>query len=129
MVVDSLADVKAAFDGWRGGKSHVREAIPVPLLERARAAARRYGPVAVSRVTKVGRARLSAGSGDRGRKAAPAERVPVPSYSRLEMQAPAATMRPFAELEMSTGLKVRLFTQTDEILALVSSLCGNRGTP
>jgi hypothetical protein len=36
----------------------------------------------------------------------------------------AATTRPFAEVELPTGLKVRLFTETGEALGLLSSLLG-----
>jgi hypothetical protein len=125
MEVDSLADVKAAFEEWRSKKSHPREAIPGALMEMARAAARRHGPAVVARATKVDRARLSAGLGSRARRGARAGRVPA--YSRLEIEAPGAAIRPFAELEMPTGLTVRLFTQTHETLALVSSLCGTGG--
>jgi len=46
----------------------------------------------------------------------------------LELAAPTgATPRPFAEVEMPTGLKVRLFTGTDEALGLLSSLLGAGG--
>lgn len=127
MVVDSLADLKAAFEEWRSHKRHAREPIPAVLFDRARAAARRYGPAAVARAAKVDRARLSAGRRGRGRKTAPAARVP--SYSRLEVTAAPAPLRPFAELEMPTGLKIRLFSETDETVALVSSLCGAGGAP
>jgi hypothetical protein len=48
-------------------------------------------------------------------------------YSRLELSAPAATARPFAEVEMPTGLKVRLFADTGEALGLLSSLLGTGG--
>ena len=52
----------------------------------------------------------------------------LPTYSRLELAAPAAaTARPFAEVEMPTGLKVRLFTETGETLGLLSSLLGAGG--
>jgi hypothetical protein len=120
---ESLAELKAAFEGWRRRKRHVREAVPVELLQRARAAAGRHGPAAVARATKMARGRLAAG-GDRGER----RRVPgasVPTYSRLELAAPAAaTTRPFAEVELPTGLKVRLFTETGEALGLLSSLLG-----
>jgi hypothetical protein len=48
-------------------------------------------------------------------------------YSRLELSAPAATARPFAVVEMPTGLRVRLFTDTSEALGLLSSLLGAGG--
>ena len=52
----------------------------------------------------------------------------MPTYSRMELAAPAATTaRPFAEVELPTGLKVRLFTETGEALGLLSSLLGAGG--
>ena len=122
----SLAELKAAFEKWRRRKRHVREAVPVELLQRARAAAGRHGAAAVARATKVDRGRL-----DTGRSRGKAGRVPgasVPTYSRLELAAPAAaTARLFAEVEMPTGLKIRLFTETGEALGLLSSLLGAGG--
>jgi hypothetical protein len=122
---ESLAELKAAFGKWRSRKRYVREAVPVELLQRARTAAGRHGAAAVARATKVAQGRLET-TGSRGKK----RRLPgagVPRYSRLELAAPAATARPFAEVEMPTGLKVRLFTETSEALGLLSSLLGARG--
>jgi hypothetical protein len=122
---ESLAALKAAFQEWRSRKRHVREAVPAALLQRARAAAGRHGPAAVARATKVERGRLGT-SGSRGKK----RRLPgaaVPRYSRLELAAPAAAARPFAEVELPTGLKVRLFTETGDALGLLSSLLGAGG--
>jgi hypothetical protein len=52
----------------------------------------------------------------------------VPTYSRLHLAAPAAaTVQPFAEVELPTGMKVRLFTGTGEVFALLSSLLGTGG--
>jgi len=45
----------------------------------------------------------------------------------VELAAPVAMPRPFAEVEMPTGLKVRLFTQTDAALELLRSLCATGG--
>jgi hypothetical protein len=122
---ESLAELKAAFEKWRSKKRHVREAVPAELLQRARAAAVRHGWAAVARATKVDRGRLET-ERSRGEK----RRVPgagVPLYSRVELAAPAVTARPFAEVEMPTGLRVRLFTETGEALGLLSSLLGAGG--
>jgi hypothetical protein len=123
---ESLAELKAAFEKWRSRKRHVREAVPAELLQRARAAAGRHGAAAVARATKVDRGRL-----DTGRSRGKEGEMPgagMPTYSRLELAAPAAaTARPFAELELPTGLKVRLFTETREALGLLSSLLGAGG--
>lgn len=123
---ESLAKLKAAFKDWRRKKRYLREAVPPDLLERARAAARRHGPAAVARATRVDRGRLKTGRRiSRGGTRESAARVPA--FSRVELAVPAATTQPFAEVEMPTGLKVRLFTQTDAALELLSSLFGARG--
>jgi hypothetical protein len=126
---ESLVDLKAAFDEWRSRKRHEREAVPGDLLRRACAAARHHGPAAVARATKVDRGRLKTG-GARGKKRrAPAPAASAPTYSRLDLAAPAvATVRPFAEVEMPTGLKVRLFTDAAEAIGLLSSLLGAEGS-
>jgi hypothetical protein len=48
----------------------------------------------------------------------------TPVFSRLEIPAPSATPCPIAEVETVTGLKLRIFTPTQEMLGLLSSLCG-----
>ena len=127
MDVDSLAGLSAAFEAWRSKKRHPREAVPAYLMERARAAARRHGPAAVARATKVERARLfKSRRKEHGENVAVA--MSVPTYSRVEVPALAVPiLRPFAEVEMPTGLKVRLFTETSEALELLSSLLGAGG--
>jgi hypothetical protein len=122
---ESLAKLKAAFEDWRSKKGDLRARVPADLLSRARAAARRHGPMAVHRATKVDRGRLKTGRRtSRGGTRAPALRVPA--FSRVELVAPAPS-RPFAEVEMPTGLKVRLFTPTDAALELLSSIFGPAG--
>ena len=122
---ESLAELKAAFEKWRSRKRHVREAVPAELLQRARAAAGRHGWAAVARVTKVDRGRLESDRSRDGKRRVPGTGGPM--YSRLELSAPAATARPFAEVEMPTGVRVRLFTDTSEALGLLSSLLGGGG--
>jgi len=118
---ESLVELKAAFDEWRSRKRHAREAVPADLLRRACAAARHHGAAAVAQATKVDRGRLKTGRRSRGGRKAPA--ASAPTYSRLDLAAPPAA-RPFAEIEMPTGLKVRLFTGAGEAIGLLSSLLG-----
>jgi len=121
----SLAGLKESFEKWRSRKRYLREAVPADLLERARKAALWHGPAAVARVTKLDRSRLKIGKGSR-----PATRrtaAIVPAFSRVELAAPAVAIRPFAEVETTAGLKLRLFTPTDQVLGLLSSLCGVGG--
>jgi hypothetical protein len=125
MEIESLAGLKAAFDQWRSKKRHPREAVPADLLGRACRAARRHGAAAVARATKVDRGRLKTGGPrHRGKRTTS---TPVPAFSRVNLGAPAAVAAPFAELEMATGLKLRLFAQTDETLELLSNLCAAGG--
>jgi hypothetical protein len=125
MEVESLAGLKTAFEEWRSRKRHPREAVPPELVKRAREAARRYGPAAVARATKVDRGRLKVGRRSRVPSTAVAARVTT--FSRLELAAPSVAARPFAEVETATGLKLRLFMQTDEALKLLSFLCVSGG--
>lgn len=118
-VDESLAGLKTAFDEWRRRKRHPREAIPANLVESARLAVRRHGPAAVVRATKIDRERLKGG----GRAAAA-----VPTFSRLEFGPLPAATHPFAEIVTTAGVKVRLFAQSNEALALISSLCGAGAT-
>ena len=122
---ESLAGLRAAFGEWRSRKRHLREAIPSDLLERACVAARAHGPAAVARATKVSRGRLKTGGRSCRGRLAPARSLPT--FTRLEIAAPAGTARPFAEVELPSGVKIRLFTQTHEALGLLTSLLGAGG--
>jgi hypothetical protein len=120
-----LVELKTAFEKWRSRKRHVREAVPAELLQRARAAAALHGWAAVARATKVDRGRLET-ERSRGEK----RRVPgagVPLYSRVDLPAPSPKAHPFSDVEMPTGLKVRLFTEGGEAFSLLSSLLGAGG--
>lgn len=131
MAYESLAELGEAFDAWRSRKRHAREAVPADLVARARAAARRHGPAAVSRATRVSRDRLVVARADRSQAGAGSASI-VPAYSRVEVAAPAAalppsTTRPFAEVETRSGLRVRFFTETGGALGLLSALLGAGG--
>jgi hypothetical protein len=125
MEIESLADLQAAFEEWRSRKRHPREAVPADLVERARQAVRPHGPAAVARATKVDRGRLKVGGDGRRRRSARAAKTPT--FSRVEFPAPPVAIRPFAEIETATGLKVRLYMQTDAAFGLITSLCGSGG--
>jgi hypothetical protein len=137
MKVDSLEDLASAFGEWRQAKKHAREPTPDHLLARARRAVKEHGLTAVVRVTRVERARLfrdvrtgrpgrvqkSQKSG--GTKAASRD---VPTFSRLELSAPAEPIvRPLAEVVTGTGVRLRVFEETPEMLNLLSAACGFGG--
>lgn len=123
MKIDSLKELQAAFERWRRKKRHVREAVPDDLWERAHRAVAVHGLKGVVRATKLERSRFVGAR--RGRvKSKEIRGASVPSFSRLELTAPPVTTSPFAEVETATGLKLRIFEQTQETLSLLSSLCG-----
>jgi hypothetical protein len=127
MKVDSLDELKAAFDGWRRKKRHAREAVPEELLERAHRAIGVHGLGSVARATKTDRGRLLLGGHARSSRRRRAPAGAVPSFTRLELVAPSATSPLIAEVETPAGVTLRIFTQTQETLGLLSSLCGIGG--
>ena len=123
MKEESLEELGAAFKKWRATKRHLREAMPEELVERARRTARVHGVQQVARAVKVDGRRLEGTMGVwRGKRSAMA----APGYSRVEMVASAGAGA-FAELEMPNGVKVRLYSQTEQTLGLLSALCGGGG--
>jgi hypothetical protein len=132
MKVDSLQELEGAFAGWRRGKKHAREPMPEELLSRAQRATKKHGVSAVVRVTRVERSRLFRTGPGREKAAlvlAPRAkqkgvRGSAPTYSRLTLSAPSApSPRPIAEVEGS-GVTLRVFEQTPEMLRLLSAACG-----
>lgn len=126
MSEDSLEELKGAFGRWRSGKRHAREATPEPLLTRARRAAERYGVVQVSRAVGVDRRRLE--DAKLAGKMAQVKPGATPAYSRVEVSGGGMGLwRPFAELELPRGVKVRLYANGPETMGLLSSVCGAGG--
>src|SRR3972149_741686 len=106
MKVESLDELKSAFEEWRRSKRHVRESMPQELLARARRATKKHGVRAVVRVTRVGRARLFRSRPARVKAHVARSTKPkgvlgsVSAFSRLEVRAPSAPEpRPLAEGE------------------------------
>jgi hypothetical protein len=133
MPVDALDDLENAFAEWRRGKRHARERMPEELLVRARRATREHGVAPVVRVTGVKRARLFR-EAPLHLKAAAATTKPqwaprsVPTYSRLELSVPApASPRLIAEVETRSGMTLRVFEPTPEMMGLLTAACGIGG--
>jgi hypothetical protein len=134
MRVDSLDELKSAFAKWRRSKKHAREPMPEQLLARARRATNEHGVTAVVRVTRVERARLfrsrPARSKAQGatRKKAQGVRRSVPTFSRLELSAPSAPgPRALAEVETGSGVTLRVFEPTPEMMGVLTAMCGCGG--
>lgn len=141
MKVDSLEELESAFAEWRRGKRHVREPMPEELQVRAQRAATKHGAKAVVRVTGVDRGRLFR-TRPRRSKAAPAPKAAtaprakptagkesVPAFSHLTLGAPSTpSHRPLAEIETS-GMTLRVFEATPEMLGLLRAACGAGAMP
>lgn len=135
MRVDSLDELQAAFAAWRRQKKHPRETMPQELVARAHRAAKKHGERAVVRVTRVERGRLfrrplpgRKSVQETGKKAL-ANPPTVPAFTRVELSAPGAppTPRPIAEVETGSGVTLRVFEQTPELMGLLSTVCGLGG--
>jgi hypothetical protein len=130
MKVESLEELESAFSEWRSRKKHVRERLPEELRARAQRATNKHGVTAVVRVTQVERTRLfrtvpgvqAKAAGESSTKQKPVQ-VSEPTFSRVTLNAPPATnSRPIAEVEMS-GVTLRVFEQTPEMMGLLSAAC------
>ena len=122
MKVESLDELSAAFGRWRRNKRYIREQVPQELWERSLRSAQVYGTSAVARATRVEHSRLV----ERAKKSK-TKHTDVPAFSQLSITAPSAKRCPIAEVETATGVKLRVFVETDETLSLLLSLCGNGG--
>jgi len=120
--VESLEELKAAFSKWRSQKKHRRDRTPEELVKRARAAAEIHGVGRVAREMRIdGRHLIEGSEYPKGRRKAASRSAPA--YSRVELTAPGALGRAIAELELPSGVKLRLYSQTPEMLNLLSSVC------
>lgn len=128
MKVDSLEELTAAFEKWREKKKHAREAVPQELLERARRAARVHGARRVTQAAKLDGRRLKRTRAVQGASTPREARVAVsvPAYSRVEVSG-TGRASPLAELEMPSGVKVRVYAATEELLSLVARVCAEGG--
>ena len=138
MKVDSLEELESAFAEWRRGKKYPREPMPEELRGRAQRATKKYGVKAVVGVTRVDRGRLFRTRPGRARAASALGRSPerkgvkevkesVPAFSRVTLSAPSApSPRPLAEVEKS-GVTLRVFEETAEMVGLLRAACGFGG--
>lgn len=132
MKVDSLRELEQAVAEWRRNKTYVREPMPEDLRARVRRGIKKHGERAVVRVTRVDPRRLS-GPGRKRPKASPAGvrsrrggvgEEPAAPFSRVTLTAPSApNTRPLAEVERS-GVTLRIFEPTPELMELLSAACG-----
>jgi hypothetical protein len=49
----------------------------------------------------------------------------TPAYSRVSLVGAPAASRPFAELELPTGIKLRLFAPAPETMSLLWAVCSS----
>jgi hypothetical protein len=123
---ESLVELKAAIEAWRQEAAPAAGGAGGSLGASAGRSAAPRGSGGRSRATKVERARLAPGVKSPGEGEVTA--ASGPAYWRLEMPPSTTTpRRPFAEVEMPTGVKVRLFTDTGEALGLLAGTCQRGG--
>lgn len=128
MPIDSLDELKIAFEAWRSLKQRSSESPPETLVARARRGAGVYGVGAVAKATKMTYTRLRGeGSGRAVSKRPKPVAAVVPSYSRVELVPPPMVGQPLVEVEMISGVKLRAFILSPEALGLLSSLCRSGG--
>ncbi|MGQ0505919.1 MAG: hypothetical protein ACT4TC_11450 [Myxococcaceae bacterium] len=125
-MVDSLEELSAAFAQWRSTKKHAREVTPADLVERARRGVDAHGEGKVARAAGIDRERLR-GTRGQPRKSGPSGATAAPAYSRIDIVAAGGAGRPFAELELPNGVKLRLFSPSPEALGVVSAVCCGTG--
>lgn len=123
-MVESLEKLSAAVAEWRTERKHEREKWPEALLKRARRATKTHGVNPVVRALKVDRRRLEGAELATGEERNP---VTAPAYSVMELPGLATSARPFAELELPSGVKLRLYSGSQETMGLLSSVCGAGG--
>lgn len=126
MTTETLESLKTAFNNWRCQKKYLRERIPEELLRRAKHAAAVYGVGNVVRAVKIKYAFLK----NLKEKEMPPKKeknarktiIPKtkPKFSQIEFAIP----RPIAEVEIPTGIKLRMFAITPETISMMSSFCG-----
>jgi hypothetical protein len=129
-----LDELERGFAAWRRRKKHARERIPEELRARARRAVREHGATAVVRVTRVVRDRLFLGVRSQAKAPGTARTKPssavlsVPTFSRLDLSAPPSSrLRPIAEVETGSGVTLRVFESTAEMVRLLTAVCGVGG--
>ena len=134
MQIAELDELEYAFAEWRRRKKHVRERMPEELLAHARRATREHGVTAVVRVSGVERARLFRTARSQPKAPGVASTMPrltprsVPTFSLLDLSAPSASrLRPIAEVETGSGVTLRVFEQTAEMVGLLTAVCGLGG--
>lgn len=136
MQIDGLDELERAFAAWRRRKKHAREPIPEGLRARARRAVREHGATAVVRVTRVERSRLLRDARSQtkapGGAASPmpcSATMSAPTFSRLDLSAPppSSRPRPIAEVETVSGVTLRVFEATAEMVGLLTAVCGLGG--
>jgi hypothetical protein len=109
---DSLQKLESSFNTWRRRKEHIRERVPERLMERVRSAIEVHGEGPVANAIKFQRSRLPKRLKGAGT---------VPSYTRIEVP---FSQGPLAEAETPSGVKLRVFSVTPEVVGLLSVLSG-----
>lgn len=135
---ESLDDLRKAFKAWRDQKRWRGERHSAELLTRAGLAVAQYGLRAVVRATGADPKRLRGlkprtvpnktpleASGQRHTRPTTASSVSTaPAFSRIQLTTPIpATPAILMEIELASGLRMKIFSAQADTLSLVTALC------
>jgi hypothetical protein len=123
MRVESLERLSAAVAGWRSEKKHKREKMPDGLLRRVRRGARTHGVATIARALRVDRRRLEGGGASQGGEGGRRSPESAPAYSRVELAELGGSAAAFAELELPSGARLRLYSESAQTLGLLAQVC------
>ena len=109
---NSLHKLESSFKAWRRERRHIRERVPEGLMERVRSAIEVHGLGPVASAVKLHRSMIAKRLEATGA---------VPSYTRMELPSRQGAV---AEAETPSGVKIRIFSVTPEVVNLLSVLGG-----
>jgi hypothetical protein len=121
--VNSLNKLRTDFDWWPKTEQSNQKAMPKTMNEKAQHSERLHKKKHAEKATGLKRSSVTEGRRDKNKRDK-VEGTTLPSYSVVELVAPSEKNAPLAEVETPTGLKLRIFTSTQEMLDLLTSICG-----
>jgi hypothetical protein len=119
---ESLDELQSLFNEWRKKRSSARERVPEDLRVRVERAVKAHGVSQVARATRLSTSWFWVQKTDRAKVTKPRE-LPIPAFSRVELAPPVVRSSPVAEAETARGMKLRIFSFTQESTELLSLFC------
>lgn len=123
MTNESLDGLRNGFNKWRKKRGSVTERVPEDLRARVERAVKVHGISRVAQATSLSTSWFSMQKKRRKAKVIQATRLPVPTYSRIELAPAILSSSPVAEVETARGMRLRIFSFTAESTEVLSSFC------